>query len=60
MKNLKQAGIQRSYALYGTQYLFMRNGDKHKYQSGRGISKMVGPKKQAFSPRINMPPKKNL
>ena len=26
-----------------------------KYQFGYGISKMVGPKKQAFCPRINMP-----
>ena len=29
-------------------------------QFGRGISKMVGPKKQAFWPRINKPPRKNL
>ena len=29
-------------------------------QFGHGISKMVGPKKQAFWPRIHMPPRKNL
>ena len=29
-------------------------------QFGCGILKMVGPKMQAFWPRINMPPTKNL
>ena len=28
---------------------------KYKYQFGCGISKMVGPKKQDFWPRINIP-----